>query len=99
MSEVQSNIDSYYEEMVDSMAERAIGDMSDGGYEDEVEAIWQEIDDGLMFYCDQGYVLAMACCRGYIDWYKDVKWDEITEMLYEDVSEAYEYKKKQQEDK
>jgi hypothetical protein len=40
-----------------------------------------------MYYCDQGYVLAMAICRGYANWYKDVSWDEITEMLYEDVSE------------
>jgi len=84
---VDSNINMYYEELVASMAERAKDNLDDGGYGDESECIWQAIDDGLMYYCDQGYVLAIAVCRGYVNWYKDVSWDEITEMLYSDVSE------------
>ena len=49
ISEVKSNINMYYEDMIDSMAERAIGDMSDSDSEDDEEFIWQAIDDGLMF--------------------------------------------------
>ena len=94
---VNSNINMYYEELIDSIAERAKDNIADGGYEDETEAIWQAIDDGLMYYCDQGYILAMAVCRGYISWYKEVNWDEITEMIYEDVSERMETLKEKQE--
>ena len=92
---VDSNINSYYEGIVESMAERALDNLDDGGYGDESECIWQAIDDGLMYYCDQGYVLAIAICRGYISWYKEVNWDEITEMLYDDVSEEMEHQRTQ----
>ena len=97
MSEVQSNINMYYEELIDSMAERAIGDMSDDNNENDEDIIWQAIDDGLMFYCDQGYILAMAVCRGYIDWCREIDWDGITEMLYDDVAEQMEWRKKEAE--
>lgn len=95
---IESNINSYYEELIASMAERAKGYEDEGGVWDGSDAIWQAIDDSLMFYCDQGYVLAMAVCRGYVNWYKDVSWDEITEMLYEDVSEELDYLKKNEEE-
>lgn len=92
----ESNINSYYEEIVASMAERALENCEEWeGEQDESEPIWQAIDDGLMYYCDQGYVLAMAICRGYASWYKDISWDEITEMLYNDVVEEMEWQKKQ----
>lgn len=89
--ELKSNINSYYEELIASMAERVKDNLDDGGYGDEDECIWQAIDDGLIYYADQGYVLAMAICRGYISWYKDINWDEITEMLYSDVQEEINY--------
>lgn len=92
---VDNNINLYYEELVQSMAERAKDSIVPGGYEDETDAIWQAIDNSLMFYSDVGYVLAMATCRGYIEWNKDVNWDEISEMLYEDVSEELENLKKE----
>lgn len=92
----ESNINTYYEEIVASMAERALENCEAWeGDQDESEPIWQAIDDGLMYYCDQGYVLAMAICRGYASWYKDISWEEITEMLYNDVVEEMEWQKKQ----
>lgn len=94
---VESNLNVYYEELVASMAEQAKNYEDEGGVWDGSDAIWQAIDEGLMYYCDQGYVLAMAVCRGYVNWYKDVSWDEITEMLYSDVSEELEYLKKSKE--
>ena len=51
-----------------------------------------------MYYCDQGYVLAMATCRGYLNWYKDINWDEITEMLFDDVMEEIDYIKKNEQE-
>lgn len=40
----------------------------------------------------------MAVCRGYIDWYREIGWDAITEMLYEDVSEELDYLKKNEQE-
>lgn len=94
---VESNITMYYEELVESMASMAIDNINDGGYGDEGECISQAIDDGLMYYCDQAYVLASAITRGYINWGKQFDWCEIWEMLYEDVREEIEYQKKQAE--
>ena len=92
-----SNINECYEELISSMAERAYDNIKDGGYGDDSECIWQAIDDELIYYADQGYVLAMAICRGYISWYKEVNWDEITEMLYSDVQEEIDYLKEKEE--
>ena len=93
----KSNINECYEELISSMAERAYDNIKDGGYGDDSEFIWQAIDDELIYYADQGYVLAMAICRGYISWYKEVNWDEITEMLYSDVQEEIDYLKEKDE--
>ena len=92
----KSNINECYEELISSMAERAYDNIKDGGYGDDSECIWQAIDDELIYYADQGYVLAMAICRGYINWYKEVNWDEITEMLYSDVQEEIDYLKEKE---
>ena len=91
-----SNINECYEELISSMAKRAYDNIKDGGYGDDSECIWQAIDDELIYYADQGYVLAMAICRGYISWYKEVNWDEITEMLYSDVQEEIDYLKEKE---
>lgn len=95
---IESNINSYYEELIASMSERAKDNLDDGGYGDESDCIWQAIDDSLIYYCDQGYVLAMATCRGYLNWYKDINWDEITEMLFDDVMEEIDYMKKNEQE-
>ena len=85
---VESNIEMYYEELIESIAERAYDDMKDGG--DEDECIWQAIDDGLIYYADQAYVVANALQNGFISWGKTIEWDAIIDMLYSDVSEELE---------
>lgn len=95
---VESNINMYYEELIESLAERAYDDVKDGGYGDEDECVWNAIDDGLIYYADQAYVVAHALQNGFIEWGKEPLWDEITEMLYSDVSEALEELKKGEDD-
>ena len=91
---VESNINIYYEELIESLAERAFDSMKDGGYGDEDEFIWQAIDDGLIYYADQAYVVANALQNGFICWGKTIEWDAIIDMLYSDVSEELEEMKK-----
>ena len=92
---VDSNIEMYYEELIESIAERAYDGMKDGG--DEDECIWQAIDDELIYYCDQAYVVANALQNGFISWGKTIEWDAIIDMLYSDVSEELETIKKGEE--
>ena len=92
---VKSNIEMYYEELIESLAERAYDDMKDGG--DEDECIWQAVDDGLIYYADQAYVVANALQNGFISWGKTIEWDAIIDMLYSDVSEELETIKKGEE--
>lgn len=92
---VESNIEMYYEEIIESIAERAYDDMKDGG--DEDGCIWQAIDDGLIYYCDQAYVVANALQDGLISWGETIEWDAIIDMLYSDVSEELETIKKGEE--
>ena len=92
---VESNIEMYYEGLIESIAERAYDDMKNGG--DEDECIWQAIDDGLIYYTDQAYVVANALQNGFISWGKTIEWDTIIDMLYSDVSEELETIKKGEE--
>ena len=94
----ESNINMYYEELIESLAERAYDNVKDGGYGDEDECIWNAIDDGLIYYTDQAYVVAHALQNGFIEWGKEPLWEEITEMLYSDVSEELEEMKKKGEE-
>lgn len=92
---VESNIEMYYEEIVSNLAERAYDGMKNGG--DEDECVWQAIDDELIYYCDQAYVVANALQNGFISWGKTIEWDAIIDMLYSDVSEELETIKKGEE--
>lgn len=94
---VESNINMYYEELVASIAERAMDNIDDGGYGDENECIWQAMDDGLMYYTDQAYVVAHAVQGGFISWNNTIEWDAINDMLYSDVYEELEEMKKNKE--
>lgn len=80
---VEGNINSYYWELVASLAERAKD--SDGVERDE--AIMQAIDDGLIYYTDQAYIIAYALEQGFVKWGGEVSWDDIYDMLYNDISE------------
>lgn len=93
---VESNINMYYEELVQSMAERADDDIKNDVEEDE--AIMRAIDDGLMYYADQAYIVAHALQNGFIKWGGEVEWDAIFEDLYADVSEELEELRKEQND-
>lgn len=92
---VESNIDMYYEELVASIAERAADDIKNGIEEDE--AIMQAIDDGLIYYADQAYIVAHALQNGFIKWGGEVEWDAIFEDLYADVSAELEELKEEKE--
>lgn len=93
---IESNIESYYEELVASIAERALDSIKDG-VEDESEAIWREIDSGLMYYVDQGYLVAHAVVNGLIKLGEKVEWDTVYEDLCQDVQNDIELLKKEQE--
>lgn len=92
---VESNINMYYEELVASMAERAADDIKNDV--EESEAINQAIDDGLMYYADQAYIVAHALQNGFIKWGGEVEWDAIYEDLYADIADEIEYQRKEEE--
>lgn len=93
---VESNINMYYEELIASMAERADDDIKNDVEEDE--AIMRAIDDGLMYYTDQAYIVAHALQNGFIKWGGEVEWDAIWEDMYADVSAELEELRKEQDD-
>lgn len=86
----ESNINSYYWELIESLAERAKDNVEDGGYGDEDECVWNAMDDGLIYYADQAYVVAHALQEGYVSWGKTIEWDAIIDMLYSDIKEEME---------
>lgn len=86
----ESNINSYYWELIESLAERAKDNVKDGGYGDEDECVWNAMDDGLIYYADQAYVVAHALQEGYVSWGKTIEWDAIIDMLYSDIKEEME---------
>ena len=95
----EGNINQYYEELIASLADRAYDGLKDGGYGDESECIWQAIDDGLIYYTDQAYILAHMLQGGFISWGDPISWDTITENLFDDVMNELEELKKQDEEK
>ena len=94
---VESNINMYYEELVESLAKRAYDSMKDGGYGDEDECIRNAIDNRLIC-CDQAYVVANALQNGFISWNRTIEWDAVIDMLYSDVKEELDTMKKGEED-
>lgn len=80
---VESNINSYYWELVASLAERA----KDSDGVERSDAIIQAIDDGLIYYADQAYIVAYALEQGFVEWGGGVSWDDIYDMLYNDINE------------
>lgn len=92
---VESNINMYYEELVASMAERALDDIKNDV--EESDAINQAIDDGLIYYTDQAYIVAHALQNGFIKWGGEVEWDAIYEDLYADIADEMEYQRKEEE--
>ena len=91
---INSNINSYYEELIESIAERVL-DYDDINEENEIDYINEAIDSAFIYYQDQAYVLAHALLEGYVSFYGDFNWDEINQMLFDDVSEEF-HKQKQE---
>lgn len=95
---VQSNIQNYYYGMIASIAEDAKFKLDDGNYGDEGECISLAITDAMTLFTNRAYVLAMAMYNGSVEWQGQVKWDEISETLYDDVvDELYAIREKKQE--
>ena len=90
---VNFNVNMYYEELVHNAASRAKEELDDGNYGDESECISQAIYDCKVYYADQAYIVARAVMQGLIEFNKDVNWDEIYEMLYNDIASELEYMK------
>ena len=88
MAEIKSNLDSNYEEIIGGMAWYANEDIRDGV--EREEAIYQAIDNGLIFYADQASIVAQAILRGCIAWGENVDWEQINDMIYEDVAKKME---------
>lgn len=84
---IQSNINMYYKELVDSLKERREWVVEDDPKIEPFEAEARAMDDGLMYYVDQAYVLAEALMSGRIKWGEPVDWQNIYDMLIEDMNE------------
>ena len=81
---VQNNIDVYYEELVDQLKRAANENKAEEC--DDTEAVSCAIDNELMGYANQAYVLAYALQSGFIKWGEPVEWGEVYDMLFSDVA-------------
>ena len=87
----QSNINSMYENIIANLAERVRVIMDeDGGADNETDAMWQAIDEGLIYTSDQAYVVAHAFCNGLMEWGKAPYWEDIISDLYADIMDELE---------
>ena len=85
----QSNINEYYWETIADLADRAKSNMEDGT-EDESEAINQAMDDALIYYVDQAYIVAYYMITYCPKWGDNIDWEEVYMMLYDDIAEELE---------
>ena len=82
---VQSNIGMYYEELVESLAERARLNHEEEPELDKRECIMRAIDEGMIYTVDQAYMLAHAVMSGYVEVSNEVDWDKVWAELEDDV--------------
>lgn len=83
---IQSNINMYYEELVEDLKERKQLEIEAEPGIEPFEAEARTMDDGLMYGVDQAYVLAQALLSGRIEWGKEVDWQDVYDMLIEDMN-------------
>lgn len=97
----ESNINLYYEELTNDLAWRAydiIKDSKNAGENiDDYEAISQAISDGLIYYADQAYVIAKYHTSYCMNWGEQINWDELWEMLTQDITDELNILKETQE--
>lgn len=92
----ESNINTYYEQLVWDLAERVklirsdYEKANDGEQMDTDYAVVKAIDEGFIYGADQAYVLARAFIDGDIEWGQQVSWDYIRVKLEDDIIKTYE---------
>lgn len=83
---IQSNINLYYTQVVKAMKERKQAEIEEEPDIEPYEAEARALDNGLMYYVDQAYVVAQALLSGRIEWGKEVDWQDVYDMLIEDMN-------------
>lgn len=84
---MESNITTYYEALVYSLAKTATT-IHNEGTEDRTECVSKAIDERFYKSCDMAYVLAHGFLEGYITWGKEnMPWTALGEVLWNDVYE------------
>ena len=79
------SIMSDYSDIVDNIAQNVYDNMKNNGYDDEQEAINDEIDTSLIYYEDQATLLGAMLCKGVIKMGEEISWDEIWTEFYDDI--------------
>lgn len=82
----KNNIDEYYNELVGHMHECRQATAEDEPDIEPYEAEARVLDEELAYYANQGYVLAHAIQAGYIKWGEPFEWQNIYDMLIEDMN-------------
>ena len=94
MNNTNSNINIYYEETIKDLAERA-NSYIENGTEDEGEAINYAMDDALIYYVDQAYIVAYYMITYCPKWTDGINFDDVYMMLYDDIAEELQNLKKE----
>lgn len=82
------NLNLYYEELISNMRERMQREEKEDPSVEHCEARARAWDEGLMYYQDQACIVAYAIMQGVIKWGEPVNWDDVYNMLCEDMEEA-----------
>lgn len=86
---VESNINLYYEGLIDSIASQVGCELQQDPEADEWRLVQQAMDTRLFGMVDQAYILAHAYLEGYVTSDSStLDWDEVWEMVMEDVRRA-----------
>lgn len=84
---IDSNINLYYEGLVERLANRAKEKYDEGEYDRGV-CVSSAIDSDFYKTVDKAYVIAYVYCSGDFVWGEDIEWTELLIMLYADVYKA-----------
>lgn len=85
---IQNNICEYYNELVESLAERARLNHEEELEKEREECVFQAINEGMIYGDDQAYMLAYAMIEGTVEQGQPVIWADVWAMLEHDVYEA-----------
>lgn len=82
---MSENIMYKYSNIIDDIAQNVHDNMKNGDYEDETEAINDELDRSLIYYEDQAIILGAMLIKGVIKMGENIEWSEIWEEVYDDI--------------